>query len=76
MKMKDSLFADGDWFASVTRQSPPQRFGARTRAERWGGLCLVTLANRSPSANSESFIFMTILLQASTAAADCKGARR
>jgi len=34
MNLKDPLFADSDRFASVTRQSPPERLGARTQATR------------------------------------------
>ena len=34
MNLKDSLFTDSDRFASVTRQSPPERLGARTQATR------------------------------------------
>ena len=34
MNLKDPLFTDSDRFASVTRQSPPERLGARTQATR------------------------------------------
>jgi hypothetical protein len=34
MNLKDPLFADSDRFASLTRQTPPERLGARTQATR------------------------------------------
>ena len=34
MNVKDPLFADSDRFASVARETPPERLGVRTQATR------------------------------------------